>query len=191
MQPTQRPQEQRGSVAGYHGPVCEKNADCSSHTTEMEAAVCIWTQQNPSNETPLHFTTILSDGDSKAFSAVSEAKVYGETSIEKEDCTNHVAKRLGTSIRKLKTPLPRGESLWTGRYGSCKTTTTYLSPANKRGNVQEIDRAIWASLFHSCSTSAAKSHKFRPKRVELWCKDRRAEALGGPAPDHTPLPTKA
>lgn len=52
-------------------------------------------------------------------------------------------------------------------------------------------RAIWASLFHSSSTNATKSHKFCPEGVESWCKHQRAEALGEPAPDHTPLLTKA
>ncbi|XP_077549490.1 uncharacterized protein LOC144162721 [Haemaphysalis longicornis] len=173
----------------YHGPVCEKNVDCSSHAMETEAAVRIWTR-TPSNETPLRFTTFLSDGDSKAFNAVFEAKVYGETSIVKEDCTNHVAKRLGTSIRKLKTPLPRGEKLKDGQIQKLQNYYRIAITSN-RGNVQEMYRAIWASLFHSSSTSAANSHKFCPEGVESWCKHRRAEALGEPAPDHTPLLTKA
>ncbi|KAM7314836.1 uncharacterized protein ISCGN_004620 [Ixodes scapularis] len=172
----------------FHGPVCEKNTECSSHTMETEAAVRIWTR-TPSQETPLRFTKFLSDG-SKAFSAVSEAKVYGETSVTKEDCTNHVAKRLGTALRKLKTPLPRGEKLKDGQIQKLQNYYRIAITSN-RGNVRKMYCAIWASYFHSCSTNAAKSHKFCPEKVESWCKHRRAEALGEPAPDHTPLLTKA
>lgn len=94
----------------FHRPVCAKNTTCSSHAMEPEAAVRIW-QRTLSYETPLRFTQFLSDGDSKAFTAVCAAEVYGDTAIEKQECTNHVAKRLGTALRKLPTPLPRGEKL--------------------------------------------------------------------------------
>ncbi|KAG0425613.1 hypothetical protein HPB47_027245 [Ixodes persulcatus] len=80
---------------------------------ETEAAMRIW-QRTSSYATPLQFTTFLSDGDSKAYGAVSEENFYGTASIVKEDCTNHVAKRLGTGLRKLKTPLPRGQKLKDG-----------------------------------------------------------------------------
>ena len=44
---------------------------------------------------------MLCDGDSKAFDAVTELKVYGEdVAITKEDCINHVSKRMGTALRK-------------------------------------------------------------------------------------------
>ncbi|KAH8009972.1 hypothetical protein HPB51_023028 [Rhipicephalus microplus] len=51
--------------------------------------------------------------------------------------------------------------------------------------------AIWASCLHSCSTDGAGSHKFCPAGPDSWCKHRRAEAQGQPAPCHTPLLTKA
>ena len=45
---------------------------------------------------------MLSEGDSKAYGAVCDANVYGDRiNIEKEDCINHVAKRMGTELRKL------------------------------------------------------------------------------------------
>lgn len=92
----------------FHSPVCEKNVDCTSHAMETEAALRIWGRTQSYN---MQFTTFLSDGDSKACAAVCEAQVYGSKAVTKEDCTNHVAKRLGTALRKLKTPLPRGQKL--------------------------------------------------------------------------------
>ncbi|XP_050027338.3 uncharacterized protein [Dermacentor andersoni] len=173
----------------FHGPVCEKNVDCSSHAMETEAAVRIW-QRSRSYDTPLYFRKFLSDGDSKAYAAVVEANVYSGVLIEKEDCTNHVAKRLGTALRKLKEPLPRGEKL---KEPAILKLQTYYQVAitSNRGSVKGMYRAIWASYFHSCSSDGASSHKYCPEGATSWCKHRRAEALGEPALTHTPLLTKA
>ncbi|XP_050034085.1 uncharacterized protein [Dermacentor andersoni] len=173
----------------FHRPVCEKNTECSSHAMEPEAAVRIW-QRTSSYETPLRFTSFLSDGDSKAFTAVCGAEVYGDTVIEKEECTNHVAKRLGTALRKMTTPLPRGEKL---TVAAIQKLQTYYQIAitNNKGSVRSMYTAIWASYFHCCSSDGASSHKFCPAEPDSWCKHRRAEALGEPTPRHTPLLTKA
>ena len=46
------------------------------------------------------YTKILSDGDSKAFNAVTSLNQYGtDIQIQKEDCENHVSKRKGTALR--------------------------------------------------------------------------------------------
>lgn len=84
----------------FHPPVCEKNI-CSAHAMETEAAVHIW-KRTDSYTIPSQFTTFLSDGDSKAYTAVSELNLYEGVPVLKEDCTNHVAKRLETALRKLK-----------------------------------------------------------------------------------------
>ncbi|KAH7963459.1 hypothetical protein HPB52_021226 [Rhipicephalus sanguineus] len=49
----------------------------------------------------LKYTTILSDGDSRTFLALQEADVYGFIKVQKEDCVNHVQKRMGTALRNL------------------------------------------------------------------------------------------
>ncbi|XP_075737571.1 uncharacterized protein LOC142777120 [Rhipicephalus microplus] len=154
---------------------------------ETQAALRIWSRTQSYN---MQFTTFLSDGDSKAYAAVCEAQVYGSKAVTKEDCTNHVAKRLGAALRKLKTPLPRGQKL------SDKTIQRLqnyyqIAITSNRGSVRGMFCAIWASYFHSCSSNKANSHKFCPDGKESWCKQKRALALGEPAPEHTPLLTKA
>ncbi|XP_037504717.1 uncharacterized protein LOC119379487 [Rhipicephalus sanguineus] len=173
----------------FHLPVCQKNTDCSSHAMEPAAAVNIW-QRTLSYETPLRFTSFLSDGDSKAFTAVCEANVYCDTPIDKEECTNHVAKRLGTALRKLATPLPRGEKLKDTTIIKLQTCYKIAITSNK-DSVRNMYTAIWASYFHCCSSDGASSHNFCPAGPNSWCKHKRAEALGEPAPRHTPLLTKA
>lgn len=173
----------------FHLPVCQKNTDCSSHAMEPAAAVNIW-QRTLSYETPLRFTSFLSDGDSKAYTAVCEANVYCDTPIDKEECTNHVAKRLGTALRKLATPLPRGEKLKDATIIKLQTYYKIAITSNK-DSVRNMYTAIWASYFHCCSSDGASSHNFCPAGPNSWCKHKRAEALGEPAPRHTPLLTKA
>ncbi|KAG0443943.1 hypothetical protein HPB47_014362 [Ixodes persulcatus] len=86
------PEEQAWQA--FHSPVCEKNVDCSSHAMETEAALRIWRRTHTYNM-ELQFTIFLSDGDSNAYVAVSNAEVYGSTAVTKEDCTSHVAKHHG------------------------------------------------------------------------------------------------
>ena len=50
----------------------------------------------------LRYMTMLSNGDSKSYAAVCQTRVYGnEKLIQKEDCINHVSKRIGTALKKL------------------------------------------------------------------------------------------
>lgn len=173
----------------FHTPVCKKNTECSSHAMETEAALRIWGRTS-SYTTPLRFTKFLSDGDSKAYTAVAEAKVYGEVVVDKEECTNHVAKRLGTALRKLPTRLPRGEKLTDGTIQKLQNYYR-IAITNNRGDILKMHRAIWASYFHSSSSNTAGSHRYCPEGATSWCKHRRAEALGEAPPDHTPILTKA
>lgn len=173
----------------FHSLVCEKNVDCSSHAIKTAAPLRIWNRTQTYN-TDLQFTTSLSDGDSNAYAVVSNAEVYGSTAVTKEDCMNHVAKRLGTALRKLKTPLPRGEKL--GDKTILQLQQYYQSAiTSNRGSVRGMYCAIWASFFPSCSTDRASSHKFCHEGEESWCKHKRAIALQPPAPAHTPFLTKA
>ena len=50
-----------------------------------------------SNEDPRQ-----SDGDSKSYNAVVDMDVYSPgKKVEKEDCLNHISKRMGTALQKL------------------------------------------------------------------------------------------
>ncbi|KAG0445194.1 hypothetical protein HPB47_018671 [Ixodes persulcatus] len=73
-----------------------------------------------------------------------------------------------------------------------KLQTCYqIAAISNRANIHGMYCAIWASYFHSCSTNTAHSHKFCPEGATSLCKHKQAEALGEPAPDHTPTLTKA
>ena len=55
-------------------------------------------------ELGFRYTTMVADGDSKAYDTVKETQPYGpDYPIVKEECINHVSKRLGTALRNLAT----------------------------------------------------------------------------------------
>ena len=80
---------------------CNRNYSGSSGGMEATAAEILW---NRSGIHDFRYTTLLSDGDAKTFTHLCSLNVYGEdVSLVKEECINHVAKRLGTALRKLST----------------------------------------------------------------------------------------
>ncbi|XP_064597899.1 uncharacterized protein LOC135464401 [Liolophura sinensis] len=55
-----------------------------------------------STDKGLMYNQVLTDGDSKAYDHVRNLKLYGDNDIQKEECVNHVAKRMYTALDKLK-----------------------------------------------------------------------------------------
>ncbi|GFS85419.1 uncharacterized protein TNCV_2803341 [Trichonephila clavipes] len=85
-------------MAKGHADECDKNFDGTSGAMEMHAALIMW--RRSISDCQMRFVSMLSDGDSKTFQFLSDNKIYGsDIKIEKEECLNHIAKRLGTSLR--------------------------------------------------------------------------------------------
>lgn len=139
----------------------------------------------------LRYTTVLCDGDSRTFLALQEADVYGYVKIEKEDCVNHVQKRMGSALRTLLSK-HRGsgkESLG----GKGKLTadlisklTSYYGWALKshKGNVEATQKAVMATYHHVTSNDKTSNHSFCPTGVDSWCRQNAAAARGDPVPQH-------
>ncbi|GFN88663.1 hypothetical protein PoB_001516900 [Plakobranchus ocellatus] len=82
---------------------CTINFEGSSSMMEVRAAEVLWSQSVQRHN--LRSTTMVSDGESKAFNKLLEVQPYSpDMVILKEDCINHVSKRLGilllTAARK-------------------------------------------------------------------------------------------
>ncbi|CAN8023230.1 unnamed protein product [Ixodes persulcatus] len=90
------------------GHICQKTTDKKAGEMEVEAGLILfqrsWQRHN------LRYTTVLSDGDSRTFLALQEAQVYGYIAVNKEDCVNHVQKRMGTALRTLITKQKKSSS---------------------------------------------------------------------------------
>ena len=94
------PSEELNQWKAKHEPNCPRNFDGSSNAMEMECAVRLC--KRSVEEHKFRYTTMLSDGDSKAFDSLVQSKAYGDSvTMSKEDCVNHVSKRMGTALRNL------------------------------------------------------------------------------------------
>ncbi|XP_059169949.1 uncharacterized protein LOC131951628 isoform X1 [Physella acuta] len=76
---------------------CDINHTGSSGLMEVEAAKTMWQR---SLDNGLRYTTFVSDGDCKTYNELMILSPY-DVPIQKEECTNHVSKRLGTALRNL------------------------------------------------------------------------------------------
>lgn len=168
-----------------HKDECVKNHDGSSNSMEVAAAKVIWARSSNSG---LHYTTMLSDGDSKAFDAVMGMKPYGDKAIKKEECLNHVAKRLTTGLNNLiaarkKQNLPAGGKGLLTQQTLIPTLHSYYHKAIKQhaGNVSEMRREILAAPYHITSTDESPQHQYCPSNS--WCWYKNPEKPQGHHPD--------
>ena len=81
-----------------HEPECNQNYEEASGGMEVKAAELLWIRSTNRN---FRYTTILSDGDARTFTRLANMQVYGDVELQKEECVNHIAKRLNTALRKL------------------------------------------------------------------------------------------
>lgn len=152
-----------------HKESCQKNFDGSSNAMEAAAAATIFGRSI--SKFNLRYTTMLCDGDSKAFLTVRDCNFYGnEFTVSKEDCVNHVAKRMGAAIRKLKQDEKLG--------GRGKLTDVVIEKIqnyygkaikDQAPDINKMKDAIYASLFHMVSTDDHPHHRFCPPGKESWC----------------------
>ncbi|GFU39371.1 uncharacterized protein TNCV_1716441 [Trichonephila clavipes] len=147
------------------------------------------------NPTSLGFRyiTVLSDGDCKTFNYLCEKKVYGpDIVIKKEECINHVSKRLGTALRSTsKDCRAQGISLGGKAHGSLKEATikkltTYYQRLflRNKGDVNAMKTAIYATLLHRISTDAKPQHSKCPAGENSWCFYQSAIANGEKPNNH-------
>lgn len=118
-----------------------------------------------------------------------EADVYGYIKIVKEDCINHVEKRMGTNLRTLKSKSGGAESLGgKGRLTGELITklSRYYGWALKshNGNVDETQKAVMATYHHVTSNDTVSDHSLCPSGPHSWCRQNAAVSKGEPVPKH-------
>lgn len=182
---------------------CQKNFDGKAGAMEAAIAVRIWSR---SSDYKMRFTTFVGDGDSSAYNAVcglNDGKGPYEVPVIKEECVNHVSKRMGARLRKLKKEeyevitTKTGKKMKRSLLGGADMLTddviyklsSYYGKAirdHAHGTVQAMQRAIWATYFHLTSNNKEHYHQCCPKGEDSWCFYNRATALQLPeeAKDH-------
>ncbi|GFO27428.1 hypothetical protein PoB_005393300 [Plakobranchus ocellatus] len=102
---------------------CTVNFAKSSGMMEVRIAEVLWGRSIQRYN--LRYTTIVSDGDSKSFNRLLELQPYGSNVlITKEDCINHVGKRLGAALRNLVADCSKKGITLGGRGHGCLTAET-------------------------------------------------------------------
>ena len=164
---------------------------------EKDAAEIMWKRSIA--EKGMRYTVILSDGDAKTHAHLNEIRVHGlEVAIEKEECVNHISKRLGTGLRNtVKDWRARGVTLGGRKEGSLKEATitrltNYYRHAivNNIPDVRKIKQAIFATLRHYMSTDTSPQHGSCPKGVSSWCFYNKQHAEGKPPDSHNKMSCK-
>ncbi|GFV39190.1 uncharacterized protein TNCV_1157751 [Trichonephila clavipes] len=180
-----------------HSEKCQKNFDGPSGSMEMHAAYILWNRSI--SDCAMRDTTVLCDGDAKTHQHLNEKKVYGDdVVIVKEECVNHVAKRLGTALRnKVKEWRSKGVTLGGRKQGSLTDATiTMLQNFYRKAivdNVPEVEKmkaSIFATLFHCMSTDAKPMHSKCPDGKLSWCFYNRAKADNKVPGGHKSMKTK-
>ena len=157
-----------------HSLNCGKNFTGTAGAMEVECAKRIWERSIDRNQ--FRYVTFLSDGDSKAFDAVSALNIYGnDRLIQKEDCINHVAKRMGTALRNLVETSKAQKKSISGKGKLTKEKITKIQNYYGRAikdNVPDIDvcqKRIMAILLHLSSTDVFPKHQQCPPGTKSWC----------------------
>ena len=170
---------------------CEQNFTGSANAMEMMAAEIMWKRSVEACK--MRYTTLLSDGDAKTHKHLFDLAVYGDNiEIKKEECLNHIAKRLGTGLRNVvKEWRSKGLTLGGKKIGSLKEETivklqNYYRKTIKDNvdNIQHMKSAIYATLYHCTSTDKEPKHFKCPGGETSWCFFNRAIANGEPIPKH-------
>ena len=125
---------------------------------EVEAARVLWGRSVSRHK--LRYTVLLSDGDAKTFNQLTALKPYGDDfMVEKEECVNHVSKRLGTALRNVITDCKKkGVTLGGRSRGQLmqnavrKLTIYYNRVIRGSKSAEDMKKAIMASLHHCYST---------------------------------------
>ena len=131
--------------------------------------------------------------DAKAYDFVVSMDAYNDDVVEREECVNHVHKRIGIALLNL---TKQQKLRWPSHEGQHKAL--YFQRMYRRAivnnaiNVESICSAIWAALFHCLLPDEEQHHTRCPPSEGSWCFFLRAEAVGeGPGPDkdnvHHPL----
>ncbi|KAJ4433906.1 hypothetical protein ANN_16219 [Periplaneta americana] len=154
---------------------CDENFTGTSGAMEAAIAKILWQR---SLQYGFRYTTLLSDGDAKTHKYLKELAVYGsDVEIKKDECLNHIAKRLGSGLRNtVKEWKIKKVTLGGKKPGHLKEETivklcNYYRSAVKKNipNVDDMKSAIYATSYHCMSTNENPQHFKCPGGENSWC----------------------
>ena len=163
---------------------CTKNYDGSSPAMETEGWKQLWSRSI--EKCKFRYVQVVSDGDSKGFSAVKELDPYGGVAITKLECCNHVSKRLGNALLNASKDLKlggKGEGTLT-KPKVLRLAHYFGKAINRETTVEDMRHAIFGTLRHCMSTDSHPQHSCCPDGEYSWCFYKRAIANDQPIPSY-------
>ena len=178
---------------------CSEVYEGTSGGMEKHMALNMWQRSEEKNS--MRYSTMVSDGEASTFAHLQENVDYP---VEKEGCVNHVSKRLGTKLRKLKEEVVQPivcatrRTIKKGLIGRKGKLTDHVIDElcrhyanavrdNKGGTVEAMQKSCMSGLFHVSSADEDPRHQFCPEGEDSWCFFNRAIALGEDPPSHTAM----
>lgn len=111
----------------------------------------------------------IGDGDTKTFKSLIEQNAE----IEKKECANHVQKRMGSRLRKIKKVNKNIDGRGAGKLTDklINDLSAYYGLAIRRNpnSVENMINDVWATFEHKISTNKPM-HDRCPKGPNSWCK---------------------
>lgn len=102
-----------------------------------------------------------------------------------KECIDHVQKRMGTRLRNVaKTKKLSGRGKLTGKL--IDELTIYYGLAIRRhcNSIEDMKKAIWATLYHKISTNEKPQHHLCPEGPRSWCAWQLRKAITGDEINH-------
>ncbi|XP_071574866.1 uncharacterized protein [Temnothorax nylanderi] len=159
-----------------HEDDCQANHKGSAGAMEVQGMLEMFARAE--NLHDAKYSNYIGDGDTKTFKALLQQ----DQEVSKKECINHVQKRMGSRLRKVKKTNKK-----VGGRGPGKLTdklinelTIYYGLAIRRNScdVDAMRNDVWATFFHKISTDEEPQHENCPSGPNSWCKWRQAEAAG-------------
>ena len=163
-----------------HQPVCQKNHDGTAGSMEQAGAVELWRR---SLQNGMRYKSVLCDGDANTIRQIHALDPYQGLKVEKRECINHVAKRVGKGLRTLVSDRKK-QGVTLGGRGVGQLTEKkmvrlqnyYRKAVLSNHDVDSMRKAIWATIKHCTSTDEEPKHQDCPVGVRSYCFYQRALA---------------
>ncbi|XP_011882790.1 PREDICTED: uncharacterized protein LOC105570297 [Vollenhovia emeryi] len=162
-----------------HADECSANHIGSAGKMEVDAAVEMFSRSEELHN--IRYSSYIGDGDSKTFKGIFESRPYGEDcTILKKECVDHVQKRMGARLRKLKkeTKGLGGKGKLTAKLIDELSVFYGLAIRRNKDSAEDMKTAIWATLKHKSSTDTNPQHDSCPPGDDSWCTWQKAKAQG-------------
>lgn len=102
--------------------------------------------------------------------------IYDVSSVTKYECIGHILKRVGSTLRKLKTKDKslRGQGILIDAFIHKLQNYYGIALCSNVNNLQGMQNAVIAAFFHCCSNAKQPMHAQCPVGPDCWCKFQRA-----------------